>query len=177
MSSPDLRYPIGKFQKETDITDIRRNELIEGISRLPGQLRSAVEALTEQQLDTPYRPEGWTVRQVTHHLPDSHMNAYIRLRLALTEPEPTIKPYNEKQWAELADARSAPIHLSLTLLDSLHQRWILLLRSLGAKELGRTFRHPQMGVMTLDTQLGLYDWHGRHHVAQITSLVERMGWK
>jgi hypothetical protein len=176
MNSPDLQYPIGKFQKEAEISDTRRRELIEGIATLPAQLQTAARGLSEQQLNTPYRPGGWTVRQVIHHLPDSHMNAYVRFRLALTEQEPTIKPYDEKKWAELTDARTAPIDLSLTLLNSLHERWTLLLRALSAKDFTRTFRHPELGVLTLDVQLSLYHWHGRHHLAHITSLRQRMGW-
>jgi hypothetical protein len=117
------------------------------------------------------------VRQVVHHLPDSHLNAYVRFKLALTEAEPTIKAYDEDQWAELEDARTAPIEISLSLLESLHQRWTLLLRSLPPGEFARTFRHPDIGILTLDMQLGLYEWHGRHHLAHITSLKERAGWK
>jgi hypothetical protein len=176
MNSTDLRYPIGKFQKEIELTETRREELIYGLASLPANLRRAVQGLSQQQLDTPYRPEGWTIRQVVHHLPDSHMNAYVRFRLALTEQEPTIKPYDERRWAELADARTAPTDLSLTLLDVLHQRWTLLLRSLSPPDFSRTFLHPELGVLTLDTQLSLYDWHGRHHLAHITALKERMHW-
>ena len=123
------------------------------------------------------RPEGWTVRQVVHHLPDSHMNTYIRFRLALTEDEPTIKPYDQERWAALQDARTAPIGLSLTLFESLHSRWVLLLRSLRTQDFARTFRHPEIGVLTLEKYLSLVAWHGRHHIAHITSLRERMGWR
>ncbi|MGE5207232.1 MAG: YfiT family bacillithiol transferase, partial [Chlamydiota bacterium] len=130
-----------------------------------------------QQLDTPYRPQGWTVRQVVHHVPDSHMNAYIRLKLALTESEPTIKPYDQQLWAELADTRQTPMETSLTLLECLHQRWVMLLKSIADGDWQRTFRHPELGVVRLDTNLALYAWHGRHHVAHITSLRERMGWE
>lgn len=177
MSATDLQYPIGRFQRGLEISDLRRQELIGGIANLPARLRAVVRELTELQLDTPYRPQGWTVRQVIHHLPDSHMNAYVRFRLALTEQQPTIKPYDERQWAELADARTAPIELSLQLLDALHQRWVLLLRSLPAQDFARTFQHPELGLLTLDTQLSLYEWHGRHHLAHITCLKERMGWR
>jgi len=177
MNSPDLRYPIGKFQKEIELTETRREELIYGLASLPANLRRVVQPLSQQRLDTPYRPGGWTVRQMVHHLPDSHMNAYVRFRLALTEDQPTIKPYDEKQWAELADARTAPIELSLTLLDALHERWTLLLRSLSSQDFSRTFLHPELGVLTLDTLLSLYDWHGRHHLAHITAMKERMGWE
>ena len=173
----DLQYPIGKFEWGGAITDKQRDELIGQIELAPAQLRQAVAGLTQQQVDTPYRPGGWTVRQVVHHLPDSHMNTYIRFRLALTEDEPTIKPYDQERWAVLEDARTAPIELSLILLDSLHWRWGLLMRSLSPQDFARTFRHPEMGVVTLDKYLSLVAWHGRHHIAHITSLRERMGWK
>jgi hypothetical protein len=125
---------------------------------------------------TPYRPGGWTVRQVVHHLPDSHLNSYVRFKLALTEEGPTIKPYYEDRWAELEDARHAPLNISLTLLESLHRRWVMLLRSLAEKDFARTFLHPELGVMSLEKNLSLYAWHGRHHVAHIMSLRERSGW-
>jgi len=176
MAAIDLSYPIGQFQKEADISAERRQTLIDGIARLPSTMRATVHGLSEQQLDTPYRPAGWTVRQVIHHVPDSHLNAYVRFKLALTESEPTIKPYNEKQWAELGDVKLAPIEVSLSLLESLHSRWTVLLRALPPPAFSRTFRHPAMGVLTLDMQLGLYEWHGRHHVAHISSLRTRMGW-
>jgi DinB superfamily len=176
MTMIDLRYPIGRFHKETGITSERRQALIDGIARLPVNLRAAVNKLSDQQLDTPYRPGGWTVRQVIHHVPDSHLNAYLRFKLALTESEPTIKPYDEKQWAELPDARLTPIEVSLSLLDNLHARWILLLRALEPAAFSKTFRHPDLGILTLDTQLGLYEWHGRHHLAHITCLRSRLGW-
>ena len=172
----DLSYPIGRFQKETNITSERRQTLIDGIARLPVDMRAAVNKLSDQQLDTPYRPGGWTVRQVLHHVPDSHLNAYIRFKLALTESEPTIKPYDEKEWAKLADVRLTPIEVSLSLLENLHARWTLLLRALETAAFARTFRHPDIGLLTLDAQLGLYEWHGRHHVAHITSLRSRLGW-
>ncbi len=173
----DLRYPIGKFELVTSATESQRREWIDNIARAPGIVRAAIKGLTEEQLDTPYRPEGWTVRQVVHHLADSHLNAYTRFRLALTEDEPLIKPYQEDRWARLEDARTAPVDLSLTLLDSLHSRWILLLRSMSAADFSRKFRHPERGVLALDTNLGIYAWHGRHHTAHITSLRERMGWQ
>jgi uncharacterized damage-inducible protein DinB len=173
----DLQYPIGKFQWEGAITDKQREELIAQIEQAPAQLRQAVAGLAQEQVDTPYRPDGWTVRQVVHHLPDSHMNTYIRFRLALTEDEPTIKPYDQERWAVLEDARTAPTELSLSLLDALHQRWVLLLRSLHPQDFARTFRHADLGVVTLDKYLSLVAWHGRHHIAHITSLRERMGWK
>ena len=142
----------------------------------PAELRAAVHGLSPEQLDTPYRLEGWTVRQVVHHLPDSHMNSFIRFKLALTEEEPTIKPYDEDLWARLGDVRNTPVEVSLRLLESLHQRWVVLLRSLGDEDWPRKFRHPELGVMSLERNLALYAWHGRHHVAHITALRERMGW-
>jgi DinB superfamily len=172
----DLRYPIGPFQYDGPYTDAQRQHLIDQIEEAPAKLRAAVEGLSAQQLETPYRPGGWTVRQVVHHLPDSHLNSYIRFRLALTEEEPTIKPYYEDRWAELDDARLAPIDISLTLLEALHRRWVLLLRALTSEDLARTFLHPELGLVSLDKNVSLYAWHGRHHVAHITSLRERMGW-
>jgi hypothetical protein len=172
----DLRYPIGKFtfDKEPGADEVVR--LIDDIADAPARLRAAVEGLSEQQLDTPYRPGGWTVRQVVHHVPDSHLNSYVRFRLALTEDEPTIKPYDEAQWAELGDARTAPVELSLALLDALHERWVILLRSLSASDLERKFVHPELGEVALIKNVALYSWHGRHHVAHVNSLKERMGW-
>ena len=172
----DLRYPIGKFAKPLEVTEEMRRRFISGIAETPARLRAAVHGLSPAQLDTPYRPGGWSVRQVVHHLPDSHMNSYIRFKLALTEQEPTIKTYHENLWAELEDARNTPVEISLNLLDSLHQRWIVMLRSLTSADWARTFRHPEQGMLTLDSYLALYAWHGRHHVAHITSLRERMGW-
>lgn len=173
----DLRYPIGKFQLEDDnLTDDERSRLISQIAETPARLREAVKDLSEEQLDTPYRPGGWTVRQVVHHLPDSHLNSYVRFKLALTEDEPTIKPYDEAQWAMLNDSRVTPIEVSLTLLESLHERWVALLGSLSATDYARRFRHPDIGVVSLNKNVALYAWHGRHHVAQVTSLCERMGW-
>lgn len=172
----DLRYPIGKFKFEGPTTAERREELLSQIEQAPSRLRAAVKGLSDQQLDTPYRPEGWTVRQVVHHIPDSHLNAYIRYKLALTEDEPTIKPYAEDRWAQLADTQATPVEVSLALLDSLHNRWVHLLRSLQAEDWKRAFRHPELGLVSLEKNLALYAWHGRHHVAHITSLRERNGW-
>jgi len=172
----NLRYPVGGFQRPEQLTPEHRQACIGTIAETPARLKAAVAGLTPAQLDTPYRPGGWTVRQVVHHLPDSHMNSYVRCRLALTEEEPTIKPYDEARWAELADAKTSPIEPSLLLLENLHERWVLLLRSLTAKDWARKFRHPELGTMTLEQNLALYDWHGRHHVAHITSLKERQGW-
>ncbi|MGO9084451.1 MAG: YfiT family bacillithiol transferase [Candidatus Sulfotelmatobacter sp.] len=172
----DLRYPIGKFNYDGPLTQEKRQRLLGDIAQAPADLRSAVKGLSDEQLDTPYRLGGWTVRQVVHHVPDSHMNAFIRFKLALTEDEPTIKPYAEDRWAQLDDVAATPIDTSLCLLECLHQRWMKLLRSLTAEQWTRTFRHPELGVMTLEKMLALYAWHGRHHVAHITSLRERSGW-
>ncbi|MFQ5570438.1 MAG: YfiT family bacillithiol transferase [Rhodothermales bacterium] len=172
----DLRYPIGPFTFPSDTSDEQRRQWIDEIASTPAHLRAAVAGLTDEQLDTPYRPGGWTVRQVVHHLPDSHLNSYIRVKWALTEDEPVIKTYDEKAWADLVDARTAPIDLSLALLDALHERWVLMLRSLSEDEVARVFRHPEWGRVTLAQNLAIYAWHGRHHVAHITALRERMGW-
>jgi len=173
---PDLRYPIGKFTYEGLSTEEQKQEYINDIEQAPANLRAAVKDLSDQQLDTPYRPEGWTLRQVAHHVPDSHLNAYVRFKLALTEDAPTIKPYAEDRWAQLADTQTTPVEVSLTLLDSLHTRWVRLLRSLKVEDWRRTFRHPQLGEVSLEKNLVLYAWHGRHHVAHITRLRERNGW-
>lgn len=172
----DPKYPVGKFAWEENFSDDRRRELIGQIAEAPAKLRAAVKGLDEKQLDTAYREGGWTVRQVAHHLSDSHLNAFVRFKLALTEDEPAIKPYNEKLWAETADAKSAPIASSLTLLESLHERLVTLLQSLSADDFKRKLKHPELGEVTIERYLGLYAWHGRHHVAHITSLRERMKW-
>ncbi len=173
----DLRYPVGKFQGPQQLTDADRHSSISSIADTPKRLRAAVANLNDAQLNTPYRDGGWTVRQVVHHVADSHLNAYVRTRLALTEQEPTIKPYDEKLWAELEDARSGPLEPSHALLDALHERWIRLLRSIPTAGFARSFRHPEHGLRTVDWMVGLYDWHGRHHAAHITALRERQGWK
>jgi hypothetical protein len=172
----DLRYPVGRFQRPELVTEAERNEAIDRIAALPAQMRFAVEGWNAEQLDTPYRPHGWTVRQLLHHVPESHMNSYIRFKLALTENEPTIKPYDEAAWANLPDATTAPVDLSLDLLDTLHQRWVLLLRSMSAEQWSRTFRHPEIGLVRLDVNAMLYAWHGKHHLAHITGLRDRMRW-
>jgi len=173
----DLRYPVGRFSWDTPISDSDLPVLIAAIAEAPGALRAAVAGLTREQLDTPYRPDGWTVKQVAHHVPDSHMNAYVRFKLALTEAEPTIKTYEEAAWAELADSRRVPIEVSLDLLDALHLRWVALLRSMGPADFARTLVHPEHGkVFALKQMLGLYAWHGRHHVAHITALRKREDW-
>ena len=172
----DVRYPIGKFGWSGSSTTEERNRFIEEIAAAPQRMRNAVTGLSAAQLDTLYRDGGWTVRQVVHHVPDSHMNSYIRFKFALTEHEPTIKAYDEAQWAELIDARTAPIEPSLSLLEGLHQRWTLFLRSLSAEDVKRKFHHPELGVVTIEQYIALYAWHGAHHVAHITSLRERKGW-
>ncbi|MEJ2077430.1 MAG: bacillithiol transferase BstA [Acidobacteriota bacterium] len=172
----DLKYPIGKFQQDPAVTAEKRLQWIQSVSELPAQLRQAVENLSDEQLDTPYRPEGWTVRQVVHHVADSHINAYVRYRLALTEEKPTIKTYDQAAWAELADARSAPIDPSLAIISAAHERWTLLLRSLSESEFARPFRYPEEGDINLDVTLQMYVWHGKHHLAHITGLRERNGW-
>jgi uncharacterized damage-inducible protein DinB len=172
----DLRYPIGKFEPVTSLAGEQRRQCIDAIAETPARLAAAVAGLTPSQLDTPYRPGGWTVRQLVHHIADSHMNAFGRFKLALTEDEPTIKTYEESRWAELADAKTPPIEPSLALLENLHKRWVLLLRSLGPADWPRKFRHPEWGPATVDFLLAQYAWHGRHHVAHITSLRERNGW-
>jgi uncharacterized damage-inducible protein DinB len=173
---PDPRYPIGKFSFEGPLTADQKKQYLNDIEQTPGRLRTAVRGLSEQQLNTPYRDGGWTVRQLTHHVPDSHMNAYIRFKLALTEDEPTIRPYMEDRWAELPESKEAPIEVSLALLDSLHQRWTLVLRNISNADWKRTFRHPEMGLLSLEKTLALYAWHGKHHVAHVTSLREKTGW-
>ena len=172
----DLRYPIGRFAPPTIADAALRERWIGEIAAAPAGLRAAVRGLSDRQLDTPYRPGGWTVRQVVHHVPDSHVNAYTRIKLALTEDTPIIKPYEEKRWAELPDARMAPIELSLALLEHLHARWVLLLRALDEVAFARPLHHPESGAMNVDYLVALYAWHGRHHIAHITSLREREGW-
>lgn len=171
----DERYPVGRFEYAPGDAP-RRTGWIEEIARLPERLRGAVAALGEAQLDTPYRDGGWTVRQVVHHLPDSHANAYIRFKLALTEETPRIKPYDEARWAELPDGRTGPLAPSLSILDGLHARWTVLLRGMGDEDFQRTLEHPEHGVLTLDRLLGMYAWHCRHHVAHITRLRAKRGW-
>ena len=172
----DLRYPIGKHQPELFSAKQLQEWLID-IKFLPQHLENAVLNLDEQQLNTPYRSEGWTVRQVVHHVADSHMNAYIRFKLGLTEDNPTIKPYNEEAWAKMKDTALIPINVSLTLLHALHTRWMEVLNDIKEEEWNRTVVHPEHGTqMTLWYLLGMYAWHGRHHTAHVTSLRERMGW-
>ncbi len=175
--SDSLRYPIGQFSPPEHVSEDERQQHIVTVAQLPQQLTEAVESLIDAQLNTPYRDEGWTVRQVVHHLPDSHLHAYARFRFALTEDNPTIHPYAEDRWAELADARKARIEPSLQLLEALHQRWVMLLQSLTDEDFARTFVHPQQNkTFRLDMALANYAWHGQHHLAHITNLKERKAW-
>lgn len=168
MALDELRFPIGPFRYVGEATPAWRAARIGEIEALPGLVRAAVEGIAEAQWDTPYRPGGWTVRQVVHHLPESHMNAYIRFKLALTEDHPTIKPYREAAWADLPDVRQVPPDVSLALLDALHHRWTAVLRAMSPGEFARTLRHPEYGrTFTLDEMLGMYAWHGRHHLAHV----------
>jgi hypothetical protein len=172
----DSRYPIGKMEMPKEISAAIRQQAIESIAATPKNLREVVRGLNEAQLDTPYRDGGWTVRQVVHHVPDSHMNAYVRLKLALTEVKPTIKPYEESAWAELADSKGAPIEASQRLLEALHERWDRVWRSLKPEDFSRPLVHPENGERNIDWLLFVYEWHGRHHVAHITELRKRKGW-
>ena len=174
--SVDPRYPIGEPEFPEQISGETRAGYITAIRELPGKLRDAVKGLDPGQMDTPYREGGWTVRQVVHHLPDSHMNSYVRFKLAMTEESPTIRGYEEDRWAELVEAKSGPIDISLNLLDALHTRWVMFLRNLAETDFRRTFVHPQYGPFRLEQSLALYAWHGKHHVAHITSLRNREGW-
>lgn len=176
----DLRYPIGQFEwvppKNEKEMAKRRVEYIDVLAKLPETFRQAVSDLSPAQLDTPYRPEGWTVRQLTHHVPDSHANAFIRFKLALTEYEPAIKPYKEDMWAKLPDVPNTPIDVSLQLLTALHARWVILLRGMDSSDFARTLRHPEIGVVDLNRMLSLYAWHSAHHTAHVNALRKRMGW-
>jgi DinB family protein len=172
----DPRYPIGRFSPDPKPTPESRNRHIEQIAGLPTRIRRAVAGLNDNQLNTPYREGGWTVRRVVHHVPDSHLNAYIRFKWALTENVPTIKAYDEVSWAELKDSDLTPVEVSLNLLDSLHARWTVLLRSMTPQDFQRKFVHPESGPHDADWLLGLYAWHGNHHVAHITTLREKMRW-
>ena len=173
----DLRYPIGKFGFEAPSTERQQGSWIKEIAETPALLRQAVEGLDAEQLETPYREGGWTVRQVVHHIPDSHLNSYIRFRWALTEKSPIIKAYDEASWADLPDAKGADINLSLGLLESLHARWVVFLKSLNDDDYKRVFIHPESGKeISLERNLALYAWHGKHHIAHITSLRKRRGW-
>jgi hypothetical protein len=177
MAIPDLRYPVGTFVWPKSLSPAERTAGIQTIADTPGMIRSAIQGLTDSQLDTPYRPEGWTVRQVVHHVPDSHMNAYTRFKLALTEDNPTIKPYDESAWARLEDSKSRLIDASLGLLEGLHARWVFLLERMSPADFERRLKHPEHDrVITLDMLLAMYAWHGRHHTAHVTELRKRSGW-
>lgn len=171
----DLRYPIGKFEKPSEITAAQRDEYIKTILALPQKLVDAVSDLSERQLDAPYRPGGWTVRQTVHHIADSHLNSFVRFKLALTEEAPTIRPYYEDRWAELADSEM-PIDVSMKIIEGLHLRWATLLMNMSDAEFGRELIHPETGAWTLEKMLALYDWHSRHHTAHITNLRARNNW-
>lgn len=172
----DLRFPIGQEVVPTTTTEEQRAQWINEIAETPAALRAAVVGLNDAQLDTPYRDGGWTVRQVVHHVPDSHIHAYIRMKWALTEDQPLVKPYDEAKYAELADYRLTPVEVSLQLLESLHTRWVGLLRSLTPADFSRVFMHQEKGAVRLEQQIASYAWHGRHHVAHITALRKRNGW-
>lgn len=173
----DLRYPIGHFTYNGEISIEQIEHWIKDIEQLPNELKKAIDGLSDNQLDTPYREGGWTIRQVIHHLSDSHMNSIIRFKLTLTEEEPTIRTYFEDRWADLNDYIETPIQTSLSLLESLHARWVILLRLLNSSDYKRAFIHPESNQkVQLDYNLGIYSWHGKHHVAHITTLRERMGW-
>lgn len=174
-ASPDPRYPIGRFQRPEVFGPEDRARALAVLAAAPGELRAAVDGLDDAQLDTPYRPGGWTVRQVVHHLPDSHLNSFVRFKLGLTEDTPRIGTYREAAWAELPDAR-LPVEVSLRLLEALHERWVALLRSLDEEAWGRRIDHPEIGFLRLDQLLALYEWHSLHHVAHIRSLRDRQGW-
>ncbi len=173
----DPRYPIGDFEwPDEPLTPEQRQLAIQVIESTPDRLRAALHGLTAEQIDTPYRPGGWSVRQLVHHIPDSHMNAYVRFKLALTEDAPTIRPYDEARWAELPEARHAPVDVSLDLLAALHRRWVLCLRAMRPEDFARVYNHPDLGTMSLGDVLALYAWHSQHHVAHVTALRDRMGW-
>src|ERR1022692_4756092 len=172
----DPRFPIGRFSPPASSTPAIRNAQIKILRELPERLRAAVHGLSDAQLDTPYRPGGWTVRQVVHHVADSHANSYIRFKLALTEDWPTIKPYDEAAWANLADSRQLAVDVSLEMTSALHGRWVALLESLSDDDFRKGYVHPERGRQDLATGLALYEWHSRHHTAHITSLRARMGW-
>jgi uncharacterized damage-inducible protein DinB len=174
--SEDLSYPVGKFEKVENIDDSVRSQYLKTIVELPQKLREAVNELSEEQLETQYRPEGWTVKQVVHHVADSHSNSLIRFKLALTEEIPPIKPYMEDKWAELADAKHAPVELSLNQIDSIHARWSLILKAMTAQDFDRKLFHPEHGEVSLNYMISLYEWHCRHHLAHITELKKRNNW-
>ena len=172
----ELQYPIGEYDWPSGVSSEEVGTWIEEIKSTPTRLREAVSGLDDAQLDTRYRPKGWTLRQVVHHLADSHMNSYIRFKLALTEDSPEIRPYHEERWAELPEAKSGDVEISLQLLDAIHARWGIVLEGMGDSELARTLRHPDLGELRLDVNIGLYAWHGNHHIAHILTTRERESW-
>lgn len=173
----DPRYPTGRFESVgRPLTGDERSALIDAIEAHPTNMRSAVEGLNDEQLDTPYRDDGWTVRQVVHHVVDSHLNSYSRFKRAVTEDKPTIVAYDEKLWAELPDAKTAPVAGSLNILEALHRRWVSFLRALAPEEFGRPIHHPEWGDITVDILLEIYGWHCPHHERHITALRERRAW-
>jgi hypothetical protein len=174
--SADPRYPLGRFQAPETITPQHIASWIDEVAAAPAHLRQAVAGLTPGQLDTHYREAGWTVRQVTHHIPDSHMNAYVRFKMALTETDPPIRAYEEGEWAKLSDTAETPVETSVVLLEKLHERWVTLMRGFGDAEWKKCYVHPTMGPVPLERALGLYAWHGKHHVAHVTELRKRKGW-
>jgi uncharacterized damage-inducible protein DinB len=173
--SEDLSFPIGKYEKVREITPEQRKQFIREIAELPNNLREMVKNMSEEQIDSPYRPAGWTVRQVVHHVGDSHLNSFIRFKLSLTEDNPTIRPYAEDLWAETAEYKM-PVDVSLNLIDSIHRRWVALLESMSDEDFARTLNHPETGVWNLENLLGMYVWHGKHHTAHINNLKKRNGW-
>ena len=172
----DLRYPVGRFSRPDSLTPAARRDAIDLVAQCPANLRALVTGLDEAQLETSYRPDGWSVRQLVHHVPDSHANAYIRFKLALTEDTPTIKTYDEAAWARLPDSQTTPVETSLVMLEVIHDRWIRLLQAMSATDFERTLNHPENGIMSLDQMLAMYAWHSRHHVAHIRNLRQRNGW-
>src|ERR1700730_10614014 len=173
MDSVDLRYPVGTFSFPDAVSADDRAVFVGRIAETPANLRSAITGLSDAQLDTPYRPGGWTVRQVVHHVPDSHMNAYVRMKLAVTEDTPAVRGYDDARWAELPEARTAPVAVSLDLVDALHRRWCAFLRALPGAEFQKTYRHSELGVVPLDAALALYAWHGKHHIAHVQIVASR----
>jgi uncharacterized damage-inducible protein DinB len=177
-TNDQLRYPVGRFKPPSEFSKPLFEEWIRTIDELPSRLSSVVRRLNDEQLDTPYREGGWTIRQVVHHLADSHINSYVRFKLAITEELPAIKPYYEDRWAELDEAKHAPVEISLSLLEALHRRWVLFLKTLSEEDFERKFHHPESKKdIELRTTLALYAWHCNHHLAHITSLADRKGWK
>ncbi len=173
--NPDPRYPIGRFARPATVSADERASNIASIAGLPGALRDAVAGLSDAQLDTPYRAGGWTVRELVHHVADSHINAFCRVKLALSEERPLLRLYDEAEWVKQADAR-LPVLVSLQLLEPLHERWVAMLRGVAAADFSREVEHPETGIFSLDTLVAMYAWHGAHHVAHVTALRTREGW-